>query len=431
MSQQSARVPSREELAEWVMDAYRQTRLLLDDLSDEQLVGPQLDIVNPLLWEVGHVAWFHERWVLRDGGRKPSFLDHADRLYDSAAIDHDLRWDLPLPVRQATFDYLRQVRDRVLDRLAQAGGSPQLEYFVQLGIFHQDMHNEAFTYTRQTHAYPPPPQAQGAPAAGAAPLPAGDVEVAGGSFRLGAERDAGFVFDNEKWAHEVRVEPFAIARAAVTEGEFRDFVDDGGYRRRELWSAAGWRWRQQAAAEQPLHWRRQDGVWQRRIFDRWQPLDPQRTMIHVNWHEAQAYCRWAGRRLPTEAEWELAAAGSAGGAAKRRFPWGDEAPSPERANLDWQGGYVVDAAAHPAGDSADGCRQMIGNAWEWTASDFEPYPGFEPDPYKEYSAPWFGTHKVLRGGAWTTRSRMLRNTWRNYYTPDRRDVWAGFRTCRR
>jgi iron(II)-dependent oxidoreductase len=151
-------------------------------------------------------------------------------------------------------------------------------------------------------------------------------------------------------------------------------------------------------------------------------------MIHVNWHEAEAYCRWAGRRLPTEAEWEVAAT-LGEGSGKRHFPWGSGAPGPDRASLDGYRLGCVDAAALPAGDSASGCRQLIGNVWEWTASPFEPYPGFSPDPYREYSEPWFGTRKVLRGGAWPTRGRMLRATYRNYYTPDRRDVWAGFRTC--
>ena len=157
-------------------------------------------------------------------------------------------------------------------------------------------------------------------------------------------------------------------------------------------------------------------------------------MIHVSWHEAQAYCHWAGRRLPTEAEWEAAASlepdsGSGFASRKRRFPWGDDPPVAERANLDGRAMGCVDVGAFPAGDSAWGCRQMLGNVWEWTADDFLPYPGFVPDMYLDYSQPWFRTHKVLRGGCWVTRSRLLRNTWRNYYTPERRDVWAGFRTC--
>jgi iron(II)-dependent oxidoreductase len=233
------------------------------------------------------------------------------------------------------------------------------------------------------------------------------------------------------------VPPFVIARAPVTQSEFAEFVEGKGYSRREFWSEAGWQWRQSAAAEHPVYWKREAaGRWLRRNFDHWVPLEPHRPVLHVNWWEAEAYCRWAGRRLPTELEWEVAASaepaqfGNELAQGKRRFPWGDKAPASERANLGWRAMGAVDVNALSAGDSAFGCRQMIGNVWEWTASDFGPYPGFEIDPYREYSQPWFGTHKVLRGGAWPTQPRLLRNTWRNFYTPDRRDVWAGFRTCR-
>jgi iron(II)-dependent oxidoreductase len=263
----------------------------------------------------------------------------------------------------------------------------------------------------------------------------GDVALPGGTFALGSTREAPFVFDNEKWAHPVEIAPFAIARAAVTQSDFAAFVEDGGYQHAELWSEAGWQWRTAAGAERPVYWRRQGASWERRDFDRWMPLEPHRPVIHVSWHEAQAYCRWARRRLPTEAEWEAAASlepdpeGRGFADAKRRFPWGDAAPTPERANLDARAGGCVDVGALPGGDSAFGCRQMIGNVWEWTASDFLPYPGFVPDMYADYSEPWFRTHKVLRGGCWVTRARLLRNTWRNFYPADRRDAWAGFRTC--
>lgn len=259
----------------------------------------------------------------------------------------------------------------------------------------------------------------------------GDVFVPGGTFMLGATPDEPFVFDNEKWAHPVPLRSFAIARAPVTQSEFAAFVEDDGYRRRELWSEAGWHWRQTARAEQPLYWQRQRDGWLRRDFDRWLPLEPHRPVLHVNWYEAEAYCRWAGRRLLSEVEWEAAAAASGPDLAgpKRRFPWGDSPPDATRAHLDGYALGCCDVAALPDGDSAWGCRQMIGNVWEWTADDFGPYPGFTPDPYRDYSQPWFTSHKVLRGGAWMTRGRLLRNTWRNFYQPDRRDVWAGFRTC--
>jgi iron(II)-dependent oxidoreductase len=424
-----------ELLASWVVDARQRTLGLIADLEDSQLLGPRLGIVNPLLWEIGHVTWFQEKWVLRRQGGD-SVRPDADALYDSSAIAHAIRWDLPLPSRLATLGYLRAVQDRVLD-LLQTPLSLEDIYFVLLAVFHEDMHTEAFTYTRQTLGYPVPKGPNGQPAARApepGPWP-GDAGIAGGRFLLGALPGEPFVFDNEKWAHPVEVRPFQIARAPVTQGEFLAFVEEGGYDDNEFWSEAGRRWREQAGRNRPLYWQRQSGGrWLRRDFDRWVPLEPHRPMLHVSWYEAEAYCRWVGRRLATEVEWELAAAGamapgSSPGPGKRAWPWGEQTPDAERANLDGLAGGCVDVAARATGDSAWGCRQMIGNVWEWTASDFSPYPGFVADPYRDYSVPWFGTHKVLRGGCWATRARLLRTTWRNFYRPERADVWAGFRTC--
>ena len=427
-------MPSPGELAQWVRDARRRTRDLVAGLDAAQLMGPRLDIVNPLRWEMAHVAWFQERWVLRHACGEAPLRADGDSLWDSSAVPHDARWDLPLPSLAEAEAYMAEVCERVLRRLADAP-SEALLYFVTYTVFHEDMHDEAFFYTRQTLGYPAPALPSGGRPDSAGPWP-GDVSIPGGTFLLGSTPDEPFVFDNEKWAHPVTVRPFAIARAAVTQSEFAAFVDAGGYRDRPLWSPEGWEWRGREAAAHPVYWRRADASWHRRDFDRWMPLEPHRPVLHVSWHEAEAYCRWAGRRLPTEAEWEAAAAlepgpGGAGfGTRKRRFPWGDDPPTAERAHLDARGMGCADVAALPEGDSAFGCRQMIGNVWEWTASAFEPYPGFVSDPYDDYSQPWFGTRKVLRGGCWVTRSRLLRNAWRNFYTPDRRDVWAGFRTCR-
>jgi len=425
------------QLAGWLLDARQRTLELIADLADAQLLGPPLAITNPLLWEIGHVAWFHEQWVLRHTGGRPPLRADADALYNSSAVPHDSRWDLHLPARAETLRYLEQVQQQILDRLDREPLDDTLRYFVQLGIFHEDMHTEAFTYTRQTLGYPrptfaaavtPAPAAVTCAPAACGPWP-GDVTIAGGEFPLGATPAEPFVFDNEKWAHPVAVPPFAIARAPVTQAEFVAFVDDGGYLRADLWSAAGWEWRTRTGAGQPVYWQRAAAGWHRRDFDQWRPLEPDRPVLHVNWYEADAYCRWAGRRLPTEAEWEAAACGL--GRPKERFPWGAAEPTPAQANLDGIALGCVDAADCPAGDSSTGCRQLIGNVWEWTASPFLPYPGFTVDPYRDYSQPWFGNHMVLRGGCWATRGRLLRSTWRNFYTPDRRDVWAGFRTCAR
>ncbi|MDP8971332.1 MAG: SUMF1/EgtB/PvdO family nonheme iron enzyme [Actinomycetota bacterium] len=424
-------------LANLVQDARQRVLDLVADLTDEQLIGPLLPTVNPLLWEIGHLAWFQEKFVLRQTCGEAPIHDFADAIWDSGAIPHDTRWRLRLPSREETLGYLRQVRDRVVERILDPGASDVVRHFALYTVFHEDMHTEAITYTRQTLGYPPPTLPGLSTAAGGGEgggRPPGDVEIPGATFELGAVRGQPFAHDNEKWAHPVTVPPFAIARAAVTQAEYAGFVEDGGYGRTELWSDEGWRWRQDTGAAQPVYWARgREEGWQRRHFDAWVALEAHRPVVHVNWYEADAYCRWAGRRLPTEAEWELVAAGPgddrAGPAAKRLFPWGDEPPEPRHANLDWQAMGHVDVGAFPDGDSPAGCRQLLGNVWEWTASTFLPYPNFEPDAYRDNSEPWFGSRKVLRGGAWATRSRLLRNTLRNYFTPERRDVLAGFRTC--
>ena len=415
-------------------DARQRTLELVADLSDEQLQVPLLRIINPIVWEIGHVAWFQEKWVLRHARAEAPLLECGDSLWDSAAVAHDTRWDLPLPSRAGTLDYLARVFDRVIDGLESRPVTYSDRYFCWLAIMHEDMHGEALTYTRQTLGFRAPARSGQATEFGSALQTQrgagleGDAEFTGGTFLLGARKQEAFVFDNEKSAHPVQMPPFAMAKSAVTQGAFADFVDDGGYRRPELWDESGWRWREEVQAEQPVYFIKDGHYWYTRVFDRIAPLDPDVTLIHVNWYEADAYCRWAGRRLPTEAEWEFAAAGS----GKRDFPWGDESPRPVQANLDFRTTGCVRAGDFAVGDTPEGVRQMIGNAWEWTSSDFCPYPGFVRDPYKEYSEPWFGSpYKVLRGGCWATRSRLIRNTWRNFYTKDRRDVFAGFRTCKR
>lgn len=353
-------------LARLLVEARARIRRMTADLAGERLLGPRLDIVNPALWEIGHVGWFQERWCLRarpDGTLTNSLLPQADRLYDSSAVPHATRWDLPLPSLAETRAYVAAVLERVLDRLEREPEDERLRYFVRLATFHEDMHAEAFHYSCQTLGYPDP--FGGGELQGRSEGPGEDLSFPGGPFVLGAVRgrDA-FVFDNEKWAHEVVLQPFRIAARPVTNGEYLAFVEDG--------------------APPPRYWRYIGGRWAERRFGQWRALDEAQPVRHVDWHEANAYCRWAGRRLPTEAEWEC-------------------------------------AAAHPALE--------WGAVWEWTASDFLPYPGFAADPYKDYSQPWFGTHKVLRGASFTTPRRLVRRTFRNFYEPHRYDVFCGFRTC--
>lgn len=424
------------QLVAMLRDSRARTLELVADLDDAQLIGPRLDIVNPPLWELGHLAWFHEFFVLQTIDGRPRSFANADALYNSSTVPHDTRWDLPLPSRADTLEYLERVQHTLIDRLDEPVTGAEESALYLLGLFHEDMHGEALCYTRQTLGYTAPSLRAAAPPsqpeAGAWP---GDAAIPGGDFRLGSSPAAPFVFDNEKWMHPVTIRPFRIARAPVTNAEFQAFVDDGGYATRRFWDDAGWAWRQAAGAAHPVYWVPQGaGRFGVRRFDTVQPLPPHQPVVHLSCHEAEAWCRWAGRRLPTEAEWEVAAAAEPDrnggiGQGKRRYPWGDAPPTPRHANLDGANLGPVDVAAHPDGDSAWGCRQMIGNVWEWTASRFAPYPGFSPDVYADYSEPWFGTHRVLRGGAWATRSRMVAATYRNFFTPERRDIIAGFRTA--
>ncbi|HET9030400.1 MAG TPA: selenoneine synthase SenA [Candidatus Aquilonibacter sp.] len=403
-------------------DARQRTLGYVGDLHDDQLHVPMLATVNPVLWELGHVGYFAEFWTLRSlAGRTPIRAD-ADALYDSARIAHDDRWALPLPDRSATLAYLDEQLLRTLAGLSKDPTAAS-RYLHRLALHHEDMHGEAMLYTRHGLSYAPPVFA-------AREKPRGErtgayVQIPGGRYRIGSRPNDAFVFDNEKWEHEIELGTFRIAREPVTNEEFRRFVDAGGYANDAYWSDEGRAWRTEAQALHPLHWRRNGDEWERRSFDRWAPLAADEPVVNVNYFESQAYAAFAGKRLPTEAEWEVAATGG----AHRDYPWGDAAPSPEHGNLDGWYGEVTEVGAFPAGESPFGLRDMLGNVWEWTASTFGPYPGFAPDPYREYSEPWFGDHQVLRGGAWSTRARMITTRWRNFYRPQRRDIFTGFRLC--
>jgi len=434
---------STQYLADLLTDANQRTDELIGGLNGEQIIGPKLPIVNPLLWEIGHVAWFYEQFILRMLYKETPILDNGDDLYDSIDIEHFDRWDLPMLQLNDAKKYIDDIRNKLIDQLGEIShsnmASERDSFIYQFATFHEDMHTEAYTYSRNTLEYPLPnfatAQSLDKTELEVGPLH-GDIEIPGGEFILGSPPDEPFLFDNEKWAHDVTVYPFQMARAAVTNEEFATFVADKGYLRRNLWHDIGWGWRQRAKAEHPVYWI-PDGPdkWFMRHYSTTVELPLYQPVIHINWYEASAYCNWATRRLPNEIEWEVAATtqpkknGREFSTSKRLYPWGNDPNTLKYANLDGRGLGPVDVSAFSAGESAWGIRQMLGNIWEWTASNFEPYPGFKPDSYKEYSEPVFGTRKVLRGGTWTTRSRMINNKYRNFYTPDRRDVFAGFRTC--
>ncbi len=415
-------------IAAALQESREYTLSMYGHLQGRQWDVPLLEIVNPPLWELAHVAFFQEffcrRWRADDpeGRRTPSRLAQADGLFDSRTVAHDDRWRLAYPPREEVLGYLRSTLEQTLDDLA--ASQPGDRFRFRLALFHEDMHGEALLMTLQTLGLPAPRRAH-RPPGGRASLVLRDIAFAGGSFRQGARPDDGeHAFDNEKWAHEVRVAPFAIASRPVTNGEFLAFVDDRGYARPELWSEAGGRWLAEARLSHPRHWRKDGAAWSMRWCDAWRAFDAGDFVFHVSRHEAEAYCRWAGRRLPTEGEWEFAATNGGG---EERYPWGDQAPG-EDASLDFRDEGPGYGGVRPLA-SRSGVEAMIGGVWEWTSSPFAPYPGFAKDAYAEYSEPWFHTHGVLRGGCFATRSRLVHSRWRNFYLPHRNDVFAGFRTC--
>ncbi len=366
-------------------------------------------LMSPLVWDVGHIAAFEDLWLSAGlGGGAPLRPDLLS-VYDATETPRAERGDIPYLRLGDAVDYLGAVRRRAHETLERRTPDPWIWDMV---IRHEQQHNETMLQTlklAEPGVFSPP----------AAPLPARPpfyaagrkALVDAGPFELGASA-AGFAYDNERPRHTVDLPAFEIDVTPVTNGAFRKWVEGGGYERREHWSEAGWQWRVREGIERPLYWTGDGRV---RWFDRLEPIDPSAPVMHVSWYEADAYARSRGERLPTEAEWEKAAAG---------FP-------ARHANLDQLAFRPASPGAYPAGVSDYGCVAMIGDVWEWTASDFGPYPGFEPYPYEEYSTLFFGSdYKVLRGGSWATRPRVATTTFRNWDFPVRRQLFCGFRCAR-
>eukprot|EP01065_Artemidia_motanka_P030507 TRINITY_DN36533_c0_g1_i1.p1 TRINITY_DN36533_c0_g1~~TRINITY_DN36533_c0_g1_i1.p1 ORF type:complete len:550 (+),score=176.55 TRINITY_DN36533_c0_g1_i1:54-1652(+) len=428
------------------------TELLVGDLTDRQLLPPFSPHHNPLAWSVGHVAFSYELFVLSiyhgflpDAAVPEAFAGGRDLLFDSIRVPHADRWALA-PSRRDALAYLAAVHRACAELVSGEGEADAvLSHTLIFTAVHEAWHVDDLMCSRQLNGYPaaalPPSPAcdvllgtastvSGGRATGGH---AGDCTVAAMTLQLGCSKKEPFVVDGERWAHPVDLSEFRIAAAPVTNAEFVRFVDSGAYTNRRLWCYEGWRWRVDGGVTAPLYWKRVGGQWRTISSGSHEPLEPHQPVVHVSWYEAQAYCRWARRRLPTEAEWEAAACWDAREGRKKRFPWGDERPTAASnlANLNGWNGGLVDVADMPAGDSPCGCRQMVGNVWEWTATAFYPFPGFLPDfPYREQATPWFGFHKVARGGgSWHTSTLIARPEYRNFFDPGRREVWVGFRTC--
>ncbi|MDP9043522.1 MAG: SUMF1/EgtB/PvdO family nonheme iron enzyme [Pseudomonadota bacterium] len=391
----AARNLSGTELADALRDSRRRTLAAVLDLSDSQWTPRRRQGINPIAWELGHVAWFAEFWTLR-GPHAPSAggISNAsgrqrivgrDAIFDSARLSHADRWGAELPPRNELLSLLDRQLDATLRAIPEDDPSDEALYFHRLSLFHEDMHGEAFAWMRDALGYPRP--------TGLAPVeqPANEaLRFAEGDSVLGPSTGRpGFLFDNEVRTETIRIRPFEIDASCVTAGQFSEFVAAGGYHRAEFWQPEGAAWQAASALSHPSRWRRAGSEWEVRSFDGWEPLNPLRPVMHVNAFEAEAYCRWKGGRLPSAAEWECAAANS----PRSRFHWGS-------------------------------------GVWEWTSDVFAPYAGFVPGPYKDYSLPWFGTCRELRGGAFATHPRLLNPHYRNFFEPQRADIFAGFRTAR-
>ena len=378
---------SPQQLSEALATARQATLASSLDLTESQWRVPYGDGIQPTAWDLAHIAWFAEFWLLRgphrlgnDGymiaAQPPRFFG-PDEHYDSARIIHSDRWRIELFDRSDLLDRMQAQLTACCAKVASLPNEDDAIYWAHMALRHELMHVEALAWTRSLLSYPSPP-GLAMPAPGAAR----QIAISGGEHRVGTLASA-FAFDNEQPAHTVRLAPFTIDSNPVTNSQFREFVSDDGYQREELWPDRAAAWLAQSRQRLPTYWRQNaSDEFEHRWYDRWVPLPIEQPVVHVNAFEAEAYCRWAGRRLPTAVEWEAAA---------DQITWGN-------------------------------------TVWEWTATPFAPYEGFRPGPYTTYSTPWFHHQRELRGGSYATDAVMHDRRYRNFFLPHRSDIFGGFRT---
>jgi iron(II)-dependent oxidoreductase len=415
----------------------RRTLALTGCVGAEDLKAQHSALMSPLVWDLAHVGNQEEIWLVREAGGRAALRADLDGLYDAFQHPRASRPALPLLSPDQARTYIAEVREQALDVLANApmhpGAGLLLENAFVFGMIaqHEQQHDETMLATHQLRRGPAVLDAPAPPAAPVDPaaLPR-EVLIPGGAFMMGTSTEA-WALDNERPAHPVEVPAFWMDTFPVTNAAYRVFIEEGGYREPRWWTDEGWEHCRQAGLEAPLFWQRDGGGWARRRFGVLEPVPPMEPVMHVCWYEADAYARWAGRRLPSEAEWEKAARFDPATGRSRRYPWGDADPEPRHANLGQRYLRPAPVGAYPDGASPAGVHQLIGDVWEWTAGDFLPYPEFAAFPYKEYSQVFFGPgYKVLRGGAFGVDPVAARGTFRNWDYPIRRQIFSGFRTAR-
>ncbi|GGC56521.1 ergothioneine biosynthesis protein EgtB [Hoyosella rhizosphaerae] len=421
----------RDTIASVLERARARSTTLTGSVDDVDLTAQHSRLMSPLVWDLAHIGNQEEQWLVRTVGERTPIRADIDEMYDAFQHPRADRPQLPLLGPDATRDYIRIVREKVLGVLDSTSfdGTPLTSGGFVFGMVaqHEQQHAETMLATHQLR--------RGAPVLTAPNPPTADVDVTGeaiipaGSFEMGTSSDL-WALDNERPAHTVWVDEFAIDRAPVTNGQYMEFLADGGYDRQDLWSAPGWEHRCASELNAPLFWRH-DGTWRRRRFGYEEPIPENEPVMHVCFYEAEAFANWAGKRLPTEAEWEKAARWDPATGTSRRYPWGDAEPTLDHANLGQRHLQPAPVGAYPAGASPLGVHQLIGDVWEWTSSFFHAYPGFRFFPYAEYSDVFFGEdYRVLRGGSFGTDSVAMRGTFRNWDYPIRRQIFAGFRLAR-
>ncbi|WP_206788220.1 ergothioneine biosynthesis protein EgtB [Amycolatopsis sp. MtRt-6] len=423
----------RARAAEALTRARARSVALTDAVDDEDLVRQHSKLMSPLVWDLAHIGVQEELWLVRDvGGREPLRPD-IDDIYDAFQHARADRPELPLLGPAEARAYVKQVREKAFDVLEHAPmeGRRLTEQAFAFGMItqHEQQHDETMLATHQLRKGDPVLHAPEPPPARSGTLPR-EVLVPGGAFTMGTSAEP-WALDNERPAHEIAVEAFWMDTVPVTCGAYVAFLDGGGYDDRQWWSPAGWAYRQDNGITAPRFWKREQDGWWRTRFGVYERIPADEPVVHVSYYEAEAYAAWAGRRLPTEAEWEKAARFDPATGRSRRFPWGDGEPAAEHANLGQRHLRPAPVGAYPAGASPTGVHQLIGDVWEWTSTDFHGYPGFAAFPYREYSEVFFGPeYKVLRGGSFGTDSAAIRGTFRNWDYPIRRQIFAGFRTAR-
>lgn len=430
--------PSKHNVAERLTEARARTLLLVAPLSADDLRRQHDPLMSPILWDLGHIAHFEELWLTRNLSGTIEFSEMPG-LYNPLEHPRSTRAALPLPSLPTLLSVAADIRTDVLLVLEQTElepGNPMLQdgFVYNMVLQHEYQHNETILQTLQLKQGEPyrapriarPRQAHGSAVA----MFSGMVRVERGDYPVGTD-DRSTAYDNERPAHAVHLNSFDIDASPVTNEEYLAFMADGGYSRAGLWSAQGQVWLAESGAQAPKYWLRDGDAWLTRSMDTTATVAPDNPVCHVCYYEADAFARWAGKRLPTEFEWEVAASWDPSSGCSRRFPWGDDPSAPLHANLDQLTFGTAPVGAYPDNVSALGCYGMIGDVWEWTATDFHGYPGYRSFPYPEYSETSFGAqYKVLRGGSWATRPDAVRNSFRNWDFPIRRQIFSGFRCAR-